>query len=221
MIVARCAGNKLNCRLAIGIFAFIVAAQTTVDADDDEDVGKERIYSAGPLTQKDYQAEPPENRRTSAAWTTTDLRFDFRYEYKTRGARYYLKLKAITIEATVDPNRSWNTRPNDVRLMDHEQGHFDLTYIASLKAQVLFAEQMSKGSGIRAEAASEREASKLLRKEVQRQLGKIFTQLYDKQKEYDAETKHGIDPKAQAEHREQHETEIEEWTRKLRDLQSE
>jgi hypothetical protein len=133
--------------------------------------------------------------------TTTDIRFDYDYQVRfsrERATAYATKLK---IDAVVDPSKSWIRLRSDARLMDHEQGHFDITYIATLRARLEAAKLAKKRQRFIVTAATPDAATDLLGQKVQQFMQPFFDAAFAEQKEYDVITKHGRIRTAQAEQR--------------------
>ena len=160
-----------------------------------------RRYEDGPLTAADYQGVPPEDSGRLLAWTTTDLRYHYRCQYNWTDQRAEAFLTEITIDAVLVPSRSWLKRASDRRLMDHEQGHFDLTMIATLRARVYFAEQLSKRR-LQVTARTQEETLVALKNKVAEEMKPFLDGMAAEQAEYDRVTHHGTIPEQQARHRE-------------------
>jgi len=165
---------------------------------------QQRPYEDGPLTAGDYRTEPPEDDGGLDAFTTTDLRFRYEYRSRTTPRRVTIWTTKIMADAVVVPGKSWNRRPEDTRLLDHEQGHFDLSYIAALRARLHFARQ----GRITATAASSEDAVRGLEKEIQRQMQEFVDAVLSEHHEYDRRTRHGLDRRAQLKERESQREEI-------------
>src|SRR5688500_3287238 len=93
-----------------------------------------RPYSAGPLTAADFRAEP-DLSQPYAAWTSVEMQFRFAYRYRTQNKQTVVTLTEVDVWSEVERDKSWNRRPRDPVLLDHEQGHFDITHAHALEAQ--------------------------------------------------------------------------------------
>jgi hypothetical protein len=146
-----------------------------------------RPYTDGPLTARDYQAPVPEDRGGLDAFTTTELRFSFECRTYRSGRRVRAWSTSIDIYAVVIPAESWNRKLEDKRLLDHEQGHFDLAQIAALQAQRHFADS-PRLVGV---ASNEDLAAAEVRKQLERQLQAFVDKLRTEHHQYDKITRHG------------------------------
>jgi hypothetical protein len=176
-----------------------------------------RKYEEGPLTSDDFRAEPQDVAR-AAAKTVTQLGYDFRYRYKSNSRNTTAFLESITIEAYIRRDQSWNSKPDDKALLDHEQGHADIARIHCLQARLAFR-KLQKGQGLSATASSLKEALSALEREIQKEM-RVFEQAArDADAEYDRETRSGLGAK-QAEWRRVQKETIEqleaEWGQKKR-----
>jgi len=109
------------------------------------------------------------------------------------------------------PAKSWNRRPGDLRLLDHEQGHFDLTYIAALQARLHFARERR----ISNTAANSDEAIRRLEDDIQREMQRFVDAVLIEHEKYDRITRHGLDPQTQQQQRKIHREQIARLTQQL------
>ena len=97
-------------------------------------------------------------------------------------------------------DRSWNLQPDDVELLDHEQGHFDATRILAGIVQKRLDELLQQrsfvGNGPTPVAAKER-----LEDRLRGELQPLLDQHEKIQREYDQATRNGRDRAAQAAYR--------------------
>jgi hypothetical protein len=172
-----------------------------------------RDYVEGPLTADDYLAAVPADRGGLQAMTTADLRVDFHYELEGTKRRLTARLTSINVRAVVIPAKSWNLKPDDPRLLDHEQGHFDLAHIMALRARLHFArEEPMTGKG-----PTRNQAIADLNRNVERQFRRFVDELQTEQTRYDELTRHGAVRRVQEHHRRQHREQIELLTEALRE----
>ncbi len=187
----------------------VCAVQTGAHAQQDRP-SEYRSYTDGPLTPEDFEAPIPGFVKFPGqlAQTMTDFRYDFQYRLYHSSRRTMARLTSIRIQAVVVPAQSWNRQPKNRRLMDHEQGHFDLTYIAHLRARRRFAASRDLiGSGTNAESAV-----KDLRQKVDDRFDQLTEKLLAAHLKYDEVTRHGAAPGPQKEQRQLQKQEIEELT---------
>ncbi|MCL4201774.1 MAG: hypothetical protein KJ000_04725 [Pirellulaceae bacterium] len=207
---------KLAIAAAVFLTTGVVPASGQQPAGAEQPVVVEqRVYETGPLSARDFQAKIPADNRGLDAWTTTDL--VYRLEYQTRITSRIASVwtTQVTVEAVVIPGKSWNRRPDDSALMDHEQGHFDLSQIAALRARIHFANQRLTGTATTAEAAARN-----LDNEVQRQIREFFEALRLEHEDYDRLTRHGRDESKQREQRRLQQEELAKLTEQWRQLQA-
>lgn len=160
-----------------------------------------RSYSQGPLTLEDYKAPIPNDTGGLDAVTTSDIRFDYDYQVRLTRGRATAYATELKIDAVVIPSKSWIRLRSDARLMDHEQGHFDITYIAALQARLEAAKLAKKRQRFIVTAATSAAAIDLLGRKVQQFMQPFFDAASAEQQEYDVVTKHGRVRTAQADQR--------------------
>ena len=129
--------------------------------------------------------------------------YKYRYKASLDGDLVVATLSEIEVYGAVAPAKSWNSSPDDAKLMDHEQGHFDIAAISATQAQakilVMIEKGRLKGQGKDMAAA---------KKDLDDRFAKVFKecvdQFYQQDRYYDKETRHGGDPAAQALQRQFH-----------------
>ena len=92
-----------------------------------------RKYDEGPLRAEDFAGQVREIPG-KAANTATELRYEYRYRYQTSGKMTQVTLQSVEIHAYIRRDASWNRNPDDQRLLDHEQGHADISQIQCLQS---------------------------------------------------------------------------------------
>ena len=122
------------------LFAGVLTGGVRTAAAAEDARPRGRSYQDGPLTLDDYRAKPPDDSPLSA-FTVTDIRCDYRYRYQSTNRTTTAYVTEMTIDAVVIASQSWNRHPKDKRVLDHEQGHFDLAMIAALQTRLRFAEE--------------------------------------------------------------------------------
>jgi uncharacterized protein DUF922 len=165
-----------------------------------------RKYAEGPLGPADFRGTPPDplpinNDVRLLCMTYTQIRYTTRnrWEEKSPG-NFVAHLTRCDCFAVVERPKSWNTRPSDLRLLDHEQGHFDISEIhARLGQQKL--DQLLSGPGLLGHGRDETSAVADLDQKVRDLMKEIFDTESNEQLQYDRLTRHGRDPTAQAEQR--------------------
>jgi hypothetical protein len=172
----------------------------------DESPIKLRKYADGPLAAADFQGMPPaaapvKDNITMVANTMSVVRFTYRLRTNSeRDGSWTAQLTHFDCFSAIEPAKCWNTMPESPRILDHEQGHFDLAEIFARRLQrrfdVLMAEKNASASG-----RTERAAREALETEIKKIADDAYAALTEAQAAYDKETRHGTRPRAQREHR--------------------
>ena len=127
--------------------------------------------------------------------TAASLTWDYEYQIEHDGNSCAYWITAIRSEAVFDQRRSW-VRPEHRRpeILAHEQGHFDLTQIYKRlmderAAELIGSRRHCEGDTIeQASSFTQRDAAE----SVQAVFDAIWTRYMSAQREYDAQTSHGI-----------------------------
>ena len=188
-----------------------------------------RRYTDGPLAAADFRGQPPafrpvpkdEDFISLIAYTTTELRYDSRFQTTRLRDRWIARLVSVEAFAIVLSDKSWNKRPGDERLLDHEQGHFDLTHAFALAMQLHLDERLKsrkrpQGVGDTSDAAT-RDLENKLRGELQ----PFFDDHVKAQRDYDRLTRHGDLKDAQSAQRKLQRDRVNELNDKLDTLKKE
>lgn len=147
------------------------AAPYWAEADTDSTI----VWSAEKrLTWADFRATPGPHERLHAL-TSSDLNVDI--------ACTHDKL-SVGVQAVFRPLESWSKSKESAPLLAHEQAHFDLTEVhARLLRRNLLQQRMTCHQA---------------RTQLQPLVDAAFSTWQKEQDRYDAETRHGLDEKAQA-----------------------
>ncbi len=218
---SRCpAGARVGCLLALLLATAEPAAVAQGAEDAGDGGGAMRQYRSGPLTPSDFRAPPPDPPPKKdgiklLAETVTELRYQYTYRTAIDDNRTTARLKTIDVFAVVMRDRSWNTSHANRRLMDHEQGHFDITKLYALRAQLELARMFRAGRRVRGLGRKEPAAVQDLESKV-----RVFIEPFDaagkkEQAEYDRVTRHGTLVRAQAQWRKR---QAEEFKRLVEEL---
>ena len=165
-----------------------------------------RKYSDGPLAPADFRAAAPEPQPVKdegrlRAMTDVEIRYTTRYRWdEPMPGNVSARLTRFDCQAVLLPEKCWNKEPDDLRLLDHEQGHFDITEINARRAQKRF-DQLITDQGLLGYGSDERSAVADLDKKVHDEMQKIFDRERDEQIKYDRVTNHGRNFAAQAKQR--------------------
>src|SRR3954471_22655938 len=156
-------------RLAAIVFASVLLAGSAAAQIPGEAAfggGKaQRRHSDGPLTEKDFQAQPPGEGRLMVSPFRASVYLDISWsnQYRTiiRGRNVTAQLTQFESWGVCDPSKSWNRWvKQDPDLLDHEQGHLDVVEIHARRLEIkmrklLAARKPLLGQGNSEEAAIE------------------------------------------------------------------
>lgn len=191
-----------------------LAVEQTPPGVQPAEADQHRIYESGPLTLQDFQAEVPAEDGGLDAWTTSELKFRYGYQTQIRGRQATARITLVDVDAVVIRDQSWNRLPQDQELLDHEQGHFDLTQIAALVARLYFA----RNRIVRTAATSER-ATEMVEAELNRKMQEFIQDLKLRHEQYDRLTNHGQIASSQRDQRRLHQQQLDRLTRQWQDVQ--
>ena len=194
----------MNCQVAR--VALIVSMTVLSPALLANDAAALRKYSDGPLAPADFRAAVPEPQPVKdgvqlRAMTDVEIRYTTRYRWdEPTPGNVSARLTRFDCQAVLLPEKCWNKEPDDLRLLDHEQGHFDITVINARRAQKRF-DQLITDQGLIGYGSDERSAVADLDKKVRDEMRKIFDRERDEQIKYDHASNHGRNFAAQAKQR--------------------
>ncbi|MCA9224536.1 MAG: hypothetical protein KDA47_02955 [Planctomycetales bacterium] len=193
---------SLVCQVFLGTSIVALVGIRSLEADEPI---RQRRYEHGPLTAADFRAPPPEVResiygRRVLAYTFTECNYTYGYQYSFTDNSATASLTKLDFHAVLIPEKSWNATPGDARLLDHEQGHFDITHAAALAAQRQWDRRLRREK-IEVRAATVDAAKRRLKDRVEQLIQPIFDELSAAHKTYDRETEHGTDAQQQSSHR--------------------
>ncbi len=185
--------------------ASIVFADETCAKQANADSGT-RPYADGPLSPADFRCPAPnplpeKNGVLLSAMTYTSLHYNTRFQWQEiRPGRFQARLTSFEITTQVDRRKSWTTRPNDERLLDHEQGHLDVAELWARRIQdrfdSLISSRIISGSG-----SSGGQAIEDLNHQVDSRVQGLLAQEKQAQDQYDVQTHHGLSRANQSEAR--------------------
>jgi Bacterial protein of unknown function (DUF922) len=165
-----------------------------------------RQYSDGPMTPADFRAAVPDPRPVKdglllRAMTHSEIRYSTRYRWdEPKPGHVTAWLTRFDCHAELLCDKCWNKEPTDLRLLDHEQGHFDIAELNARRAQKTF-DKLIADKALVGHGRDERAAVADLDKKIHDEMKAIFDQENDAQIEYDRTTNHGRDFAAQAKQR--------------------
>ncbi len=196
-----CLSVLLGFLLSTGIAVSAVAADKPAKVAE----APERRYADGPLTPADFRAKLPDPSAPGSlpllALTYAGIRYNTEYRWEeNRPGVIVGRITKVTVWSVVDREKSWNRRIGDLRLLDHEQGHFDIAELDARRAQ----EKMTGLIDARRLVARGREGAssgRIWSGKWTAQMQEVFDANLKAQIEYDRVTDHGRALIAQAEQR--------------------
>jgi Bacterial protein of unknown function (DUF922) len=165
-----------------------------------------RKYADGPIVPADFKAAVPDPTPVKdgvklRAMTHTDIRYTTRYRWdEAKTGTVTAWLTRFDCYAALLRDKCWIKEPMDLRLIDHEQGHFDITEINAGRAQKKF-DQLIAEKSLTGHGHDEASAVADLDKQVRDQMQHVFDKEREEQIEYDRVTNHGRNHSAQAKQR--------------------
>lgn len=162
-------------------------------------------YEERPLEAADFRGMVPETRPLEEprieAYSYTDLHYEFRSRARRRGNRWTVELVDVVIRALFHRTRSWNALPDDARLLDHHQGHFDLTELAAREAERQVKPSSRPARPLIGRGRNEGEAMKDLEQQIQRHVAGHLESLKRDIEYFDQITRYGTLPDIEARER--------------------
>jgi hypothetical protein len=183
-------------KLLLSLAALLAFPQLASAAED------LRNYEEGPLTSDDFRASVPAGT-VKDAMTATRLRFEYRYEYRDDGRQTTVTVAGVNVHSFIQRDASWNRRPENKPLLEHEQGHADISWIQCLKARLAYDEKIRGGKKWSATAPTLKEAIAKLERELAGFLATFEQAGREADVQYDRESRHGL-AREQAEWRRVH-----------------
>ena len=172
----------------------------TANQPEKESSTSPRRYQEGPLTARDFRGKTPRDAdgkvNSLLAFTRTDFRFSWKSTFTRRNRKHYLKATDIDLYSVILPQHSWNRAPQDRQLLDHEQGHFDITEVQLRKA-ILKLKTPSSRSLFRSSGNSRTRAVHRFEENLARFLDPFVAATRKQHEHYDKLTAHGRNRAAQ------------------------
>jgi hypothetical protein len=205
-------------RRVIGVLAVVALLVAAAGANQSsKKPEKLRRYANGPLTAADFAGKAPEQSPINmgiemVASTECQVRYEYRAAIDQQGPNLWTaRITSFTCMAVVEPAKCWNTQPESLRVLDHEQGHFDLAEIAARRTQKHF-DSLIRERKTTTNGRDRRAADRKLDAEIKKAMEEVYDSLAKAQKVYDEETRHGTAILPQIRHREWQRTELEKLT---------
>ncbi|MDH3418503.1 MAG: hypothetical protein OEQ25_04070 [Gammaproteobacteria bacterium] len=149
-----------------------------------------------PLRWEDFQGPVDPSASTErVAMTAASLSWGYAYGLERSDGHCFYRISSVDVQAIFDRQVSW-VRPGHrtARILEHEQGHFDLTQLFKLKLDDLAGELVGirrtcKGDSVAvASDFTERDAARA----VSGLAEKVWQEHVAAQEAYDEQTRHGI-----------------------------
>lgn len=156
-----------------------------------------RRYEQGPLVKKDYQGSAPDTIKQFAASTEIEVRYEYSYQLYQKDQQFQIYVTDIEVYSIMLQKKSWNRQLYNVRLLDHEQGHFDIGQIFALKAQIEIARKMKDKRRFLSTGKTKAGVIAKLEETLSQEFFHIVTEMTEAQIAYDGVTNHGLDQKSQ------------------------
>jgi hypothetical protein len=191
------------------------------EPESEESSSSLRSYSEGVLRPDDYQAEVPDplprsGGRRMLSYTWTRVRYQCKYKYAQQRQAFVVTLTNFDPVAYIDREVSWNAVPTDKKLIEHEQGHFDIAHLSALQLRKEVEDLRQQGKPIKASGRSLREATLKLDSHLATLSYKYEKAAAEEHLRYDKMTSHGTIGSAQAHFREEQIQAIEELVSKFK-----
>jgi hypothetical protein len=140
--------------------------------------------------------------------TECEVRYEYRASIEQRGQRWTARIASFKCTAVIVPEKCWNTSPESRRVLDHEQGHFDLAEVAARRAEQHFAGLIRDGK-ITATGMDKQSVQRAIDRAIKKEMDAVYESLDKAQKTYDEETRHGTALVAQRRYRQWQRAELE------------
>jgi hypothetical protein len=208
-------------------FASVAAVRCTVaqvpGQEANGDSRPDRPYDGGPLTEADFRGKPPTDGKQPGspfqAYLFLDIKWSCQYRTAVRGRIVTAYLTQFEAIAATNPAKSW-TRwgKKNPDLLDHEQGHFDITQIHALRLEIKLRKLLAAKKPLAGTGESKAAAAEALN-EVLDQECKAAKAVSDQENvEYDRVTTHGTVLEKQRELRRVHQETLKQLTEELKQV---
>jgi hypothetical protein len=172
-----------------------------------------RLYTNGPLTPDEYPPKPSNAPEGFGARTDSQLRYHVDFEYIYNSTSVTCQSTNLIVYAVFEPKSSWADPQRIADLLDHEQGHFDITHKHALLANAALTAK-AKRKQFKATASNAERARAGLAKRIEAEIEKFAERGVAENKAYDEATRHGALTEAQKEWRERQKKELRELQEK-------
>ena len=183
-------------------------------------------HGDGPLAARHFVGTVPATLPvregiTLHAMTETELRYVFRYDGRLEDGQYVASLAELRTFAVFVGRKSWASGSISTQLLDHEQGHFDITETFARRAQQHFDKLLAGDQPLSARGSDEAAARQALREQILKELRAFYEAAAKEHARYDQSTRHGTRSREQQKYRQDQREILEELPRTQPALQGE
>lgn len=200
-MVSKIGWIQARVRLPIVVVMIVVVislnARTASFVLSQDSGSKLRRYEQGPLVKKDYQGSAPDTIKQFAASTEIEVRYEYSYQLYQKDQQFRIYVTDIEVYSIMLQKKSWNRQLYNVRLLDHEQGHFDIGQIFALKAQIEIARKMKDKRRFLSTGKTKAGVIAKLEETLSQEFFHVVAEMTETQIAYDSATNHGLDQKSQ------------------------
>jgi len=183
--------RTIFCLAAVLVCEFATAAESQPVA--------ERRHESKPLSVREFQGERGEAPERFLAYTETALRYKIHFSHQSNGRTVSAWLTSAEIYAVFLPADSWWDEARDNRkLLDHEQGHFDITEVLALEFQLEINKLLARSKALQVTAKDAEQATAALQAKFGTLQKDYERRLKQEQECYDDTTRYGTKPTQQA-----------------------
>lgn len=155
-----------------------------------------RPYGDGPLTEADFRGKTPTEGKLAnspfQAFLFLDIHWSCQYRTVGRSRVYTALLTQFEATAVCNPATSWNHwGKSNPDLLDHEQGHFDITQIHAQRLELRLRKQVAAKKPPSASGETEAIAIEALNSFLDKESKAAKVVSDEENVEYDKLTKHG------------------------------
>jgi len=207
--------------LCLSVIVLISCERAAAVADEPaEEKPKTIRYGERALKGTDFLAPVPNERPVedprAEAYSHTEVHFTFHYRATRRNGKVRAQLSDIEFFSLFLCEKSWNALPNDPQLLEHHEGHFDITQIATLQLQLAWREKIAQEKII-GEGKDEQTAAGNLEKKIKEELHGLDATLQREHQYFDEGTRYGTDPEKEMAARMRQKKRLSELNEKLSD----
>lgn len=182
-----------------GMILACAAAQAAAQPPDSKESKpkEERLYDDGPLILADFRGQPPDRNKAIGspfdAYVSAEIVWTNRFRSQPRGKGFVAQLTDFEAHAILEREKCWHRWKGepDQRILDHEQGHFDITQCHALRLQQRMRKLISQKKPPIGKGSTIEEAVEDLNREL-KAAGTLAKQESNAENmQYDADTNHG------------------------------